>query len=200
MAQRNFVTVVSGVPRSGTSLVMQMLGAGGMPVMTDGKRAADTDNPRGYFEYEPVKRTASDSSWISEARGRAVKVIHTLLRHLPEDTELRILFVERDLGEVLQSQARMLARAGAQAESPAGSGAPDEDQVLQRVFAAQIREALEHAARRPRCALLRLSHRDLIQHPSLTAGRIDGFLGGGLDTVAMAECVDPALHRNPSNS
>lgn len=186
--ERRFVTVVSGVPRSGTSLVMQMLAAGGVPVLTDAERPADEDNPRGYFEYAPVKRSASDVGWFARASGRAVKVIHALLRHLPDDAELRVLFVQRDASEVLASQRRMLERAGA--PSP-----PAEEAQLAAAFEEQVRAVRAWASARPRTAWLPVEHRALVERPHETAARIDAFLGGGLDVPAMAEQVDPKLHR-----
>lgn len=186
---RDFVTVVSGIPRSGTSLMMQMLAAGGLPLLADGQRPPDADNPRGYFEYAPVKRSAQDAGWWPDAVGRAVKVVHRLLRYLPEEGELRIVLLERDLGEILGSQRRMLERTGAGVEA--------EDEVtLERVFEAQLDEARAWAVARPRTALLRVAHRSLIQSPGDVVPRIQGFLGGDLDTEAMIDCVDPGLYRS----
>src|SRR4051812_5175083 len=99
--QKDFVTVVSGLPRSGTSMLMQMLGAGGMPLLTDALRAPDEDNPRGYFEFDEVRRTATNDHWVDDAVGMAVKVIHVLLPRLPPRHHYRVLFLHRDLGEVL---------------------------------------------------------------------------------------------------
>src|SRR5438046_6429896 len=109
---KSYITVVSGLPRSGTSLMMQMLRAGGMPVRTDGFRKADEDNPRGYLEYEPVKRTREDSSWVSDAVGKAVKVVYLLLRDLPDGFDYRVILMRRSLREVLASQSAMLMRSG----------------------------------------------------------------------------------------
>ena len=111
-AEFRFVTVVSGLPRSGTSLMMQMLAAGGVELLIDQIRRADADNPRGYFELEAVKRTRQDASWLDDAAGKAVKVIHLLLRDLPDDREYRVVMMSRDLDEVLASQQAMLARSG----------------------------------------------------------------------------------------
>ena len=108
----NFVTIVSGLPRSGTSLLMQMLAAGGMQVITDGQRAADQHNPRGYFELEAVKHTRTDHSWLTRAEGKAVKVVHLLLPHLPSDREYRVIFMQRDLSEIIASQRAMLQQQG----------------------------------------------------------------------------------------
>jgi len=186
---RDFVTVVSGLPRSGTSLMMQMLAAGGLPLLVDGHRPPDAENPRGYFEYAPVKASARDVGWWSGASGRAVKVVHALLRHLPDQGEVRIVLMDRDLGEVLQSQRAMLERAGRAFEE-------EDEPALSRVFEAQLGEARAWAAARPRTAVLPVVHRRLIEEPAVVVPRIEAFLGGGLDAGAMVACVDPALHRS----
>src|SRR5947207_8783375 len=104
------IIIVSGLPRSGTSLMMQMLAAGGVEVVTDHVRTADTDNPRGYYEFERVKRIKQDASWLPETRGKAVKMVSQLLYDLPPAERYRILFMERDLDEMLLSQEKMLQR------------------------------------------------------------------------------------------
>src|SRR5262245_57703089 len=107
-----FITIVSGLPRSGTSLMMRMLEAGGMPVLVDNIRAADEDNPAGYYEFEPVKQTSADNAWVKLAVGKAVKVVYRLLYDLPAGFRYRVLFMQRDMAEVLASQRKMLERAG----------------------------------------------------------------------------------------
>ena len=102
------IVVVSGLPRSGTSLMMQMLQAGGMPLLTDGRRAADGDNPKGYCEFEPAKRLKDDASWLGAAEGRAVKLVSALLFDLPPERRYRVIFMTRDLDEVLASQRDLL--------------------------------------------------------------------------------------------
>src|SRR5215212_2341111 len=104
------VTIVTGLPRSGTSMMMQMLAAGGMPVLAAAVRAPDADNPRGYLEFEAAKRTARDAAWVAGAAGKAVKLVHLLLPDLPQEHEYRVLFMRRDMDEVLASQRAMLAR------------------------------------------------------------------------------------------
>ncbi len=184
---RRFVTVVSGVPRSGTSLMMQMLAAGGVPLLVDDERPPDEDNPRGYAEYARVKASARDVSWIAEAPGHAVKVIHALLRHLPGDLELRIILMERNLEEVLASQRAMMERAGA---------VTGDDPGLAALFADQLEAARAWAVERPRTALLRVLYRDAVERPADVARRVDAFVGGALDVPAMIRAVDPALYRN----
>jgi hypothetical protein len=188
------VTVVSGLPRSGTSLAMQMLRAGGLPLLCDDARAADADNPAGYFEYAPVTRSARDTSWVAGARGRAVKVIAPLLRHLPVSCEYRVLLMQRDLGEVIASQERMLARRGS---APSDGLEPER---LAVIFAAQQEEITAWLAARPRFRTLEVAYGALVADPEPVVEKIDAFLGGGLDREAMRAAVDPHLHRNRAAS
>jgi hypothetical protein len=181
-------TIVTGVPRSGTSLVMQMLAAGGLPPLSDGLRAPDADNPRGYFEFEPAKRLARDAAWLALASGRAVKLAHTLVASLPPGLPYRVLLVRRRLDEVLASQRVMLARSGAAPD-------PAEDARLLSAFEAQLARLERELAGRGNVAWLAVEHAELLREPELAAARINHFLGGGLDAAAMAACVDPALHR-----
>lgn len=188
MSDGTLVTVVTGAPRSGTSLAMQMLAAGGMPVCTDGARPADADNPRGYFELAAVKRTRDDASWVADAAGRAVKVVHALVPWLPPRGAYRFVDVRRDWVEVLASQRCLLARAGQPADAA-------DDARLAALFAAQA-EAAERWIRRAVAApLLRLDHADLLVDPARAAARLNAFTGGGLDQAAMASAVDPRLYR-----
>jgi len=167
---------------------MQMLEKGGMSVLTDGVRMPDESNPRGYFEFEKVKSMARDASWLSEAEGRAVKIIAQLLPLLPPGREYAVLFMERDMREIIRSQAKMLESLGA-----AGfGGRPD---VLARVFQAHVDRAKTWFSTRPGIRSLHLLHREVLQDPSAAAERICGFLDLPLDTAAMASAVDPALHR-----
>ncbi len=186
---RDFVTIVSGLPRSGTSMAMQMIVAGGIAPMTDGLRAADADNPRGYFEFERVKQLKTDKAWLDEARGKVVKVIHMLVTELPDDRPYRVVFLDRDLREVVKSQSTMLARNA----KAGGAIAPER---LMAVYEAQLKQVHAWLAARPNFAVLRVGHADLIRDARGQARAISEFLGGGLDESAMAAAVDPSLHRN----
>ncbi len=182
------VTLVTGTPRSGTSLVMQMLRAGGMPLLFDDARPADADNPRGYFEYAAVRRTQRDVSWLDGAAGRAVKVVHALVPCLPLQRAYRVIDMRRPLVEVLPSQRRMLLRAGAQAQA-------QDDAPLVRLFQAQ-REAMERwVLRVPGAPLLRLEYPEVVADPAAAARRLAAFVGGALDAGAMAAAVEPLLYR-----
>jgi len=188
-APRSFVTIVSGLPRSGTSLAMQMLRAGGLPVLADDARPPDTDNPAGYLEYAPVLRTATDASWVAHAPGHAVKVIYALLRQLPPGFEYRVLWMRRDPGEVIASQQAMLVRRGVAADAAISR------ERLTAVFAAQLAETEAWLAQQPGFRKLALDYREVVAHPPAAAATIDDFLGGRLDRGAMASAVDPSLYR-----
>jgi hypothetical protein len=185
---RDFITIVSGLPRSGTSSMMQMLQAGGLPILSDGVRVADENNRRGYLEYEPVKRLRADRTWLPQARGQAVKIIHLLLRDLLLGTGLRyrIVFMQRPVEEVLASQAAMLARDGKPAGDPV---------VLAKAFESQLAQVHAWLANQADIAVLPVAYHDMLHDPMAAATAVDGFVDGGLDTAAMAAVVDPALHR-----
>lgn len=184
------IVVVSGLPRSGTSMMMAMLHAGGLPIVTDGVRAADDSNPAGYFEDERVKALEHDTAsiWLSEARGKAVKVISSLLHQLPDTHRYRVVFMHRDLQEVLSSQRRMLERLGRDADEPA-------DAALAAAFERHLRDVSGWLDSRANFAVLNVQHRDLIDRPASEAARVAAFVGASLDVPRMAAVVDPSLYR-----
>jgi tetratricopeptide (TPR) repeat protein len=188
------VVVVSGMPRSGTSMMMQMLAAGGFEACTDGKRQADENNQRGYYEDERVKALGRDNSWLQEAKGKIVKIVAPLLFRLPRGTgnNYRIIFMERDLDEVVASQRTMLDRLKQE-----GSKMPD--RKLKAVFAEQLRRVkrLLAAAHMP---TLFVHHRDCIEQPGEVAERLQAFLSGKLDVAAATAAVDPTLYRQRSDN
>ncbi len=168
--------------------MMQMLHAGGLPVLSDGLRVADDNNPRGYFEYEPVRRLRADRSWLPQARGHAVKIIHLLLRDLLLDGSLnyRIVFMQRPTEEVLASQRTMLARDGKAAADAA---------LLKKAFEGQLAQIQAFLAAQPGVTVLPVQYHQLLREPLAAAGAISTFLGIDLDTAAMVRAVDPALYR-----
>ncbi len=186
---RDFTTIVSGLPRSGTSMAMQMIVAGGIEPLVDGLRIADADNPRGYYELDRVKSLRTDKSWLDGARGKVVKVIHLLVPELPDDRPYRVIFLERDLREVVQSQSAMLARSA----KAGGALAPER---LMAVYEAQLRQVHAWLAARPNFSVRIVKHAALLADASTEARGIAAFLGDDLDLAAMAAAVDPTLHRN----
>lgn len=187
---RDYITIVSGVPRSGTSLMMRMLEAGGIPALTDNIRQPDAHNPHGYFEYEPVKRLATDSTWMKNARGKAVKIIYPLLRHLPPGFEYRVIFMDRDLAEVFDSQREMLATRC----DPAAS--QHETRII-ATLAQEVHAAKHQLTARPSTAVLTVSYAELVTDPSKWSAEVSRFLiGGALNEAAMALIADPVLYRH----
>jgi hypothetical protein len=188
---RNFLTVVSGLPRSGTSLMMQMIHAGGIQPVTDEVREPDADNPKGYLEFERVKQIKTDQSWLPDACGKAVKMVHLLLLDLPPEHDYRVVFIRRHPDEVLASQSKMLERQGK-------SGAALPPQALAKVFQQQIDRVLAWAGEQPNFRMMEVWYHDVVAAPSEAATKVSIFLGGGLNTDAMAAAVDPSLYRNRS--
>ena len=184
------IVVVSGLPRSGTSMLMKMLDAGGLSVVTDGQRTADEDNPKGYFEAERIKSLAqeSDRRWLAGARGKAIKVISYLLRSLPSQFNYRVVFIRRDIEEVLASQSKMLARRGEKDDTP--------PERMRDLFEKDVSRAQDILAREPQFETLEVQYAAILARPLEEARRIAGFVGGGMDVEAMAAAVDPELYRN----
>ena len=185
---RTWLTVVSGLPRSGTSMMMQMLDAGGITALTDHVRAADEDNPKGYYEFEAVKRLSEDSSWVAESDGKVVKMVYRLLYDLPKEHDYRVVFMERDLSEVIQSQEAMLARSG----KPAGDIPPDR---LAQIYAQQLDEVRGWLSRQPNFKVLYVGHSEVLNAPGEVASKLNEFLGGDLDVEAMQAVPDRSLYR-----
>lgn len=184
------VIVVSGLPRSGTSMAMKMLEAGGVPIVTDGRREADVDNPKGYFEDERVLHLAEarDKAWLHASRGKAVKIISYLLRHLPPDNNYKVLFMRRDLSEVLASQAKMLERRGETNDAS--------DERMRELFETDLWKAGYFMKHAPHVEAVELHYSAILADPEGHARRIAEFVGARLDVRRMAEVVDPGLYRN----
>jgi hypothetical protein len=181
------IIIVSGLPRSGTSLMMQMLHNGGVEVVTDNIRTADTDNPRGYYELEKVKRIKHDASWLPLMRGKAFKMVSQLLYDLPPGESYRIVFMERDLDEMLASQEKMLQRLGK-------CSAPREQ--MKQSYTLHLEKLHEWLGKQRHMAILRVSYNDLVERPATQAERVSDFLGGKADSEKMANTIDPSLYRN----
>lgn len=183
------IVIVSGLPRSGTSMMMQMLANAGMPLFTDDARQADESNPRGYFEHEAVKRLGRDRSWLKEAQGKAVKIIAPLLFSLPARYAYKIIFMLRDVQEVVQSQRSMLARQGKLTENAPTAAA------LARAYRRQVLKVMRWAERQHHLSMLYLNYADVIQSPLAQAERVSQFLNNALLPAAMAAVVESDLYR-----
>ena len=187
------IIVVSGLPRSGTSMAMKMLDAGGIPLVTDEVRLPDEDNPQGYFELASVKGLGEqdDKSWLAEARGKAVKVIAHLLRELPDHHAYRVIFMNRHVQEVIHSQNKMLTRRG---EEFSG-----DDQKVITLFEQHLRLIRPWLRKQQNISVLDLHYSKVVKDPLQGAAQIAGFLKTDLDQERMASVVDPSLYRNRTN-
>lgn len=183
------ITIVSGLPRSGTSMMMRMIVAAGIPALTDHARQPDEDNPLGYFEYEAVKSTRADPSWLNHAPGKVVKLVHILLPDLPVDRPYRIIMMYRDMDEVIASQQKMLARH-------ARLGAHLSPASLRAVYAAQLETVRRWMESHPACQVLDVHYRGVLTTALAEAERIAAFLNVPHAAPDMAAAVDSSLYRN----
>jgi hypothetical protein len=185
-----FVTIVSGLPRSGTSMMMKVLEAGGLPVVTDELRSADEDNPKGYFELERVKQLdKGDTAWLADAQGKVVKVISALLEYLPPAYTYRVVFIRREMSEILASQKKMLERRGEPTDRVG-------DEELARLFAKHLQKVETWLRGQPNFSVLYVDYNTMLADPTPYIRQVNQFLGGQLDEPKMAAMVDPSLYRN----
>lgn len=184
------ITIVSGLPRSGTSLMMQMLDAGGLPVLSDGERKADTDNPKGYLEWERIKQLPKDPGLIAEAEGKVVKVISQLILSLPMDHDYRVIFMQRPLPEVLKSQDEMLRRRG-NADSIVS-----DTSAIEEAFQRHLVEVNKWLSGKPNVQLMRVHYHRILREPKAVAEEVVAFLNVPLKVEAMVGQVDGSLYRN----
>ena len=188
-SRETMITIVSGLPRSGTSLMMQMLQAGGMPVLSDGERKADNDNPRGYLEWERIKQLPKDASLIAEAEGKVVKVISQLLLSIPDGHDYRVIFMQRPLPEIMKSQDEMLRRRGTY--EPIADTSP-----IEQAFQRHLVEVNKYLAGKPNVRVLRVHYHRVLREAKVVAEEMVRFLEVPLDVAAMAQQVDGTLYRN----
>ena len=189
------IIVVSGLPRSGTSMMMSMLNAAELELVTDRIREADTDNPKGYYEDERVKELEKtrDKSWLSECRGKVVKIISFLLKDLPDAHRYKIIFMQRSLQEVIASQNKMLTRRGEPVD-------PADDDRMVELYRDHLRKVELTLAQKRNLEHIDVPYGDAVANPRQQAARVAEFLGLDLDVDKMARSVDPALYRNRRKS
>ncbi|OYT54927.1 MAG: sulfotransferase family protein [Candidatus Altiarchaeales archaeon ex4484_2] len=183
------IVVVSGLPRSGTSMLMKMIEAGGIKPLTDREKGADIDNPQGYYEFERVKGLPEDVSWLDDARGKAVKVLAELVKHLPDEYHYRVIFMQRRIPEIIESQKKMLVRRGEDPEKVS-----DEEMML--LLGKYLKLMMSYIRGKDNMEVLFVSYNDVISHPGREVKAINEFLGGFLDEKSMVSVVDEGLYRN----
>lgn len=186
------IVIVSGLPRSGTSMMMKMLDAGGIPPLTDNIREADQDNPKGYYEYERAKKLKDgDDAWLPDAEGKAVKIISALLPHLPDTYEYRVIFMRRAMPEILASQRKMLINRGEDPDKVS-------DEEITALYEKHLAKTLNWIDEHDNVFRLDVDYNDMLQNPQPRVAEIIRFLGGELDQAAMIAVVDPSLYRQRS--
>ena len=191
MLSTESIIVVTGLPRSGTSMMMKMLEAGGIEVVTDNVRTADEDNPKGYYEFEKVKKLKEDASWLPEIKGKAVKMASELLYDLPDDYQYRLIFMRRDIDEILASQRKMLKRQGKEDSF--------DDAEMKAVYTKHLDEITKWLNEKPNMEVLYINYNQTIKDPQTQAEKIEDFLGKSLNIKEMVTVVDENLYRNRKN-
>lgn len=188
-AAGEFVIIVSGLPRSGTSMMMQMLDAGGLEILTDQQRRADDDNPKGYYELERVKKLKDgDTAWVRQANGKVVKVISALLEYLPPDLNYKVIFMQRKMDEILASQKQMLVRRGEPTDKAS-------DATLADLFRRHLQKVEAWLAAQRNMQVLYIQYDQLLADPQPHIASLVQFLGLPLDGQAMAAAPDANLYR-----
>lgn len=183
--RKDQIVIVSGLPRSGTSLMMQMLHKGGVDILTDDNRKADESNPKGYFEYDPVMSIHKDNSWLSKAQNKSVKVVAPLLKFLDQKHRYKVIFMNRDLTEVVKSQQKMIGKD------------PDSLPVnLLQAYTKQLNQVEVWKNKEPGVELIYLNYKDVLDDTDAAIEKVSAFIGAPLDVEAMASCVDKTLYRN----
>jgi hypothetical protein len=185
------IIVVSGLPRSGTSMMMQMLEAGGIEVFSDHLRRPDADNPKGYYEHERVKELDQNKrqTWLGAAQGKAVKVISQLLKELPHVYFYKIIFMNRDLQEVLASQNKMLARRGQPSDGNC-------DEKLRLLFEKHVKEIKHWLGQQANFEVIEVEYREVVNNPAESAASLSEFLETKLNLAKMTRVVDEKFYRN----
>ena len=189
----DFITIVSGLPRSGTSMMMSALVAGGLQALTDNIRTADEDNPKGYFELEKVKELDRDNSWLEDAGGKVVKIISALLKRLPGQYHYKIIFMRRNMDEVLASQKQMLIRRKEPTDKVS-------DERMAEMFGKHLRAVEAWLEKQPNMDVLYVSYNEVLNNPAANVETINSFLGNTLDAEKMTSAVDRTLHRQQSRA
>lgn len=185
-----WIAVVSGLPRSGTSMMMKMLEAGGIPLLSDGQRTADEDNPKGYYEFERVKKLRDgDIAWLPEAQGKVVKIISALLSYLPDTYEYRLVFMERNIQEILVSQKKMLIRRGEDPDKV-------DDKEMQMLFQKHLQQVDDWIRSKKNITCLKVNYNSVLADPTQYVATLNTFFGNSLNAEKMTTVIDPILYRS----
>jgi hypothetical protein len=188
-SSKKYITIVSGLPRSGTSMMMNMLQSGGMQLMVDNTREPDEDNPKGYFEFEPVKKIKEgDFFWLADSYGKAIKIVSPLLKYLPSDNKYKVIFMRRDIVEIIASQNRMLQRLAKDHDAK-------EDAKMVTKFERHLQQIEQWLLQQINIEVMNIFYSDVIQNPRHYSDKVNRFLDGKLNVQKMAQAVERSLYR-----
>ena len=185
---KEVITIVSGLPRSGTSMMMKMLEAGGMDILTDNIRKADEDNPKGYFEFEKAKELKKDASWLEDAKGKVVKIISALLEHLPDKYSYKIIFMHRNMEEILDSQRQMIIRRREPTEEVS-------DEKMEKMFLKHLQKIEKRLNKQSNMDVLTIHYNEVLKEPAKHSEIVNRFLGNTLNIKNITSVIDQALYR-----
>jgi len=189
MENKDNIIVVSGLPRSGTSMMMKMLDAGGQEILTDNLREADANNPNGYYEFERVKQlTDGDFAWISEAGGKVVKIVTGLIMNLPQGYNYKVIFMQRAMKEVLSSQKKMLGRLGKEDDKV-------EDEKMKKIYQQHLKDVNAWISKQPNIEVVYVNYNTMLSNPLDSLRKVIDFLGGEMDVNVMAGVINKDLYR-----
>jgi len=189
------VIIVSGLPRSGTSMMMKMLKLVGIPVLEDGIRKLDENNPQGYYEYELVKKLKQNNKWLNDAKGFAVKIVATLLQYLPERIHYKIIFMERDINEIISSQRKMLTRM----KNEENVENVQDDSIMKKIYTQHLEDVKLYVNNNKNMDVLYISYNEILINPYKEGEKISKFFGGYLNVSEMIAAVDINLYRERKN-
>ena len=184
------ITVVSGLPRSGTSMMMQILHAGGLEPVTDNVRLADASNSKGYYEHEAVKALSKGNyECLRNAQGRAIKIISSLLKHLPCDHHYKVIFMQRDIDDVIESQDRMLLSLN----KPLNS---QDNKKIKKLYAQHLNNITSWLSQQDNIDVLYVNYTEVLNKPVNHIDLITEFTHIKADSKPMIDCIDKHMCHN----
>ena len=186
---KNDIIVVTGLPRSGTSLMMQILQSLQIKLFTDNHRSADESNPKGYFEHQWVKTIEKDNSWLTDVKGKAIKIVSPLIKYLPVDLNYKIIFMNRDLDEIIQSQERMLTENNKKDDAT-------NSEELKQIFLKDLKQSKDWIHTQLHSEVLEILHSKLLKNPETELEKIKSFLKIDINTTLILKVIDKNLYRS----
>lgn len=178
------ITLITGIPRSGTSLMMQLFKAANVDIATDAIRTEDDNNPKGYYELEAVKGIVKNNAFLKDLDGKTIKIVAPLVTFIDLSLEYRVVFMIRDLDEVVQSQEKMV-----------GKDQQDQKEKFKTMYAMHIEKSRQFLNSH-NIPFIEIQHRELLQNPELSLKRLIDFCGWETPLEELKSVIDHSLYRN----